>query len=128
MLETQLGEPVPVLREAESKPAETASDAEKVKPESVSPEPDVLDDALAEMAGELLPAKEVLCDEAPEPNGLEPQVLLFIDQIVDRAKGTGAFTAAQGFASERFKEDANALNYCLFRLDEAQAASAAPAA
>ena len=128
LLETQLGEPVPDLREAESKPAVTTSDVEKVKPEAVSPEPDVLDDALAEMAGELLPAKDIAGDEVPEAGDLEPQVLSFIDQIVDRAKGTGAFTAAQGFAQERFKEDGNALNYCLFRLDEAQAASAAPAA
>ena len=109
------------------------SDVEKVKPEPVisepeSSEPDVLDDVLAEMAGELLPAKHGVCDEVPEPDGLEPQVLSFIEQIVDRAKGTGAFTAAQGFASERFKDDGNALNYCLFRLDEVQAASAAPAA
>ena len=94
----------------------------------MSSEPDVLDDALAEMAGELLPAKDVAADEVPEPCDLEPQVLSFIDQIVDRAKGTGAFTAAQGFAQERFKDNGNALNYCLFRLDEAQAASAAPAA
>ena len=128
LLETQMGEPVPDLREAESKSVETASDVEKVKPEPVSPEPYALDDALAELAGELLPAKEVVCDEVPEPNGLEPQVLSFIEQIVERAKGTGAFTAAQGFASERFKDDGNALNYCLFRLDEVQAASAAPAA
>ena len=55
----------------------------------MSSEPDVLDDALAEMAGELLPAKDVATDEIPEPSDLEPQVLSFIDQIVDRAKGTG---------------------------------------
>ena len=66
--------------------------------------------------------------DVPDPDDLEPQILSFIDQIVDRAKGTGAFTAAQGFAQERFKADGNALNYCLFRLDEVQAASAAPTA
>ncbi|MCW7552914.1 recombinase RecT [Endozoicomonas gorgoniicola] len=128
ILETQLGEPVPDLREAESKPVEPDSVKERDKPQSVSSEPDVLDEALAEMSGELLPEKDVISDEVPEPSDLEPQVLSFIDQIVDRAKGTGAFTAAQGFAQERFKDDGNALNYCLFRLDEAQAASAAPAA
>ena len=133
ILETQMGEPVPDLRESESKLAEAASnevkEAEKKEVvEPVSSKPDVLDDALAEMAGELLPAKDIAGDEVPDPGDLEPQVVSFIDQIVDRAKGTGAFTAAQGFAQERFKEDGNALNYCLFRLDEAQAASAAPAA
>ena len=128
ILETQMGEPVPDLREVESKLAVPDSDLEKEKPQPVPPEPDVLDEALAEMSGDLLPAKEVAVEDVPEPNDLEPQVLSFIDQIVDRAKGTGAFTAAQVFAQERFKEDGNALNYCLFRLDEAQAASAAPAA
>ena len=128
LLETQIGEPVPDLREAESNSVEPVGRKEKEKPQPVSSEPDVLDDALAEMAGELLPAKNVAVDEVPEPYDLEPQVLSFIDQIVDRAKGTGAFTAAQGFAQERFKDNGNALNYCLFRLDEAQAASAAPAA
>ena len=128
LLETQMGEPVPDLREAESKSVETASDVEKEKSQPVPSEPDVLDEALTEMAGELLAVKDMAADEVPEPNDLEPQVLSFIDQIVDRAKGTGAFSAAQGFANERFKDDGNALNYCLFRLDEAQAASTAPAA
>lgn len=128
ILETQMGEPVPDLRVAESKPAVPDSDKEREKPQTVSPEPDVLDEALAEMSAVLLPEQNVAVGEIPEPNDLKPQVLSFIDQIVDRAKGTGAFTAAQGFAQERFKEDGNALNYCLFRLDEAQAASAAPAA
>ena len=128
ILETQMGEPVPDLREVESKSAVPGSDKEKEKAQPASPESDALDDALAEMAGELLPAKDIAGDEVPDPGDLEPQVVSFIDQIVDRAKGTGAFTAAQGFAQERFKEDGNALNYCLFRLDEAQAASAAPAA
>ena len=128
LLETQMDEPVPDLRESESKLAEAISNEEKVKPEPVSSEPDVLDDTLAEMAGELLPARDIAGDDVPEPSDLESQVLSFIDQIVDRAKGTGAFTAAQGFAQERFKEDGNALNYCLFRLDEAQAAASAPTA
>ena len=128
LLETQMSEPVPDLRESESKLAEATSHEEKEKPKPVSSEPDALDDAMAEMAEELLPAKHMVGDEVPEPSDLEPQVLSFIEQIVGRAKGTGAFTAAQGFAQERFKEDGNALNYCLFRLDEAQAASAAPAA
>ncbi|MCW7552950.1 recombinase RecT [Endozoicomonas gorgoniicola] len=127
ILETQMGEPVPDLREVESKLAVPDSDQEKEKPQPVSSEPDVLDEALAEMSGELLPAENVATDAVPEPSDLEPQVLSFIDQIVDRAKGTGAFTAAQGFAQERFKDDGNALNYCLFRLDEAQAASVPPA-
>ncbi|MCW7552854.1 recombinase RecT [Endozoicomonas gorgoniicola] len=127
LLETQLGEPVPDLREAESNPVELDSVQERDKPQPVSSEPDVFDEALAEMSGELLPEKDVISDEVPEPSDLEPQVLSFIDQIVDRAKGTGAFTAAQGFAQERFKDDGNALNYCLFRLDEAQAASVPPA-
>ncbi len=65
--------------------------------------------------------------EIPEPSDLDPQILSFIDQVVDRARGTGAFSAAQGFAQDRFKDDGNALNYCLFRLDEAQSASAVPA-
>ncbi|UYM15942.1 RecT family recombinase [Endozoicomonas euniceicola] len=127
ILETQMGEPVPDLREAEPKVVEQDSGKERDKPQPVSSEPDVLDEALAEMSGELLPEKDVATDEVPEPGDLEPQVLSFIDQIVDRAKGTGAFTAAQGFAQERFKDDGNALNYCLFRLDEAQAASVPPA-
>ena len=127
ILETQMGEPVPDLREAEPKVVEQDSGKERDKPQPVSSEPDVLDEALAEMSGELLPEKDVATDEVPEPSDLEPQVLSFIDQIVDRAKGTGAFTAAQGFAQERFKDDGNALNYCLFRLDEAQAASVPPA-
>lgn len=133
LLETQIGEPVPDLRESESKLAEAASNemkeqAKKEVSEPVSSESDALDDALAEMTGDLLPTKDIAGDEVPDPGDLEPQVVSFIDQIVDRAKGTGAFTAAQGFALERFKDNGNALNYCLFRLDEAQAASAAPAA
>ena len=129
LLETQMGEPVPDLRQPESKLAEATSDESlEVKPEPVSSEPDVLDIALAEVESEMLLVKGDVAEEVPDPNGLESQVLSFIEQIVERAKGTGAFTAAQGFASERFKDDGNALNYCLFRLDEAQAASAAPAA
>lgn len=124
LLETQMGDPVPDLRESESKLAEAAGKKVKEKAGLVSPEPDVQDDTLAEIAGELLPAKAIIGDEVSEPNGLEPQVVSFIEQIVERARGTGAFTAAQGFAQERFKEDGNALNYCLFRLDVAQAESA----
>ena len=93
----------------------------------VSSESDALDDAIAEAEAEFLATKGVEVDEVPERTDIAPEVLAFIDQVVDRARGTGAFTAAQGFAQERFKDDSNALNYCLFRLDEAQAASAARA-
>ena len=125
LLETQLGEPVPDLRDSESKPAEAASNLESVEAKA-SIEPEVQNDPLAALEAEFLAAKEVNVEEVPEPGDLELQVLSFIDQIVDRAKGTGAYTAAQGFAQKRFKEDGSALNYCLFRLDEARAASAAP--
>ena len=128
LLETQLGEPVPDLRDPEPKPVEIASHNDIMDAEPEPFRPDTQDDPLAEVTAECLAAKEVRVEDVPEPSDLETQVLSFIDQIVDRAKGTGAFTAAQGFAQERFKEDGNALNYCLFRLDEAQAASSAPAA
>ena len=127
ILETQMGEPVPDLRELDLKPAEAASVAEKMEAKPVPPEPDALDDAVAELEAELLAERQVAVDEIPERKDIDPSVLAFIDQVVDRARGTGAFTAAQGFAQERFKDDGNALNYCLFRLDEAQAASAARA-
>ena len=125
LLETQMGESVPDLREPALKPVEVACNVERVEEKPVSPEPDVLDDAMAE--GEFLATKDVDVDEVPERTDIAPEVLAFIDQVVDRARGTGAFTAAQGFAQERFKDDSNALNYCLFRLDEAQAASTARA-
>ena len=64
--------------------------------------------------------------EVPEASDIDPQILSFIQQVVDRARDTGAYTAAQGFAEERFKDDANALNYCLYKLDHAQAASHSP--
>ncbi|WP_157813820.1 hypothetical protein, partial [Sinorhizobium meliloti] len=64
--------------------------------------------------------------EVPDPSDIDSQILSFIEQVVSRARDTGAYTAAQGFAQERFKSDANALNYCLFKLDEAQAASHPP--
>ncbi len=89
------------------------------------PETDVMDDMSAELVAEFREVKEV-GDDIPDPEELEPQILQFIDQVVARARDTGAFTAAQGFAHERFKDDGNALNFCLFRLDQAQAASAIP--
>ena len=87
LLETQMGETVPDLRESESKQAQESCGVEKVKPEPVSSEPDALDDALAEMAEELLPTKGDI-EDVPDPDDLEPQILSFIDQIVGRAKGT----------------------------------------
>ena len=134
ILETRLGESVPDLREPESVPVEVASDAPAVNPDSLSSKPNVqkdvqdkvLDDVLAEVGAELLTSKVIIPDEVPDPDDLNPEIVSFIDQIVDRARGTGAFTAAQGFAHDRFQDDGNALNYCMFRLDEAQAASAAP--
>ncbi len=126
LLETQMGEPVPDLRDPESRSVE-ATNAEREVTEPVSSDPEVIDYMSAELVAEYREVKEADGD-IPDPEELEPQILQFIDQVVARARDTGAFTAAQGFAHERFKDDGNALNFCLFRLDEAQAASAMPAA
>ena len=128
LLETQMGEPVPDLRDPESKPVEATSVEPEVEGEVITADQGKLDDIMSDLGAEYLTSKEFTSDDAPNADDLDPQILSFIDQVVSRARDTGAFSAAQGFAHERFKDDGNALNFCLFRLDEAQAASTAPAA
>ena len=114
LLETQMGEPVPDLRDPEFKPVEVARKTAKEKDE-LPPEPDKPEhqgDPLAAVEAEFLEAKEVVAEEIPDPVDIDPQILSFIDQVVERARDTGAFSAAQGFAEDRFKDDGNALNYC----------------
>ncbi|WP_252180127.1 recombinase RecT [Endozoicomonas sp. 4G] len=132
ILETQLGEPEPLS-------LETVADCPVVivpdKTETVPPQPvetTVIPDSGESQSPDITEAsveREVIEMEAvdvPDASDIDPQILSFIEQVVGRARDTGAYTAAQGFAQERFKEDANALNYCLLKLDQAQAASNIP--
>ena len=139
ILETQLGEPEPPTLQTVAdcpvlvKPDKTATTQQNV--ETVSPlskdktappdsgESKKLDITEAPVDAEVIEMDAV---EVPDASDIDPQILSFIEQVVSRARDTGAYTAAQGFAQERFKSDANALNYCLFKLDEAQAASHPP--
>ena len=129
ILETQLGEPEPPSLQAVAdspvlvKPDKTVATQpqEKTVPPD-SGESQTLDITEASQAEVI----EMDAVEVPEPSDIDPQILSFIEQVVDRARDTGAYTAAQGFAEERFKDDANALNYCLYKLDQAQAASRSP--
>ena len=141
ILETQLGEPEhPSLQvhaavdcSAVVKPDKTETaqqNVETVSPQSkdktVSPdsgESKKLDITEAPVNAEVIEMEAV---EVPDPSDIDSQILSFIEQVVGRARDTGAFAAAQGFAQERFKSDANALNYCLFRIDQAQAATNPP--
>ena len=59
--------------------------------------------------------------QAPSTEGIHAKVLEFVDQLVRRASESGAFAAAQELVKERLGQDANALDYCLFRLDQAEA-------
>ena len=129
ILETQLGEPeLPSLQAVEGcpvvvKPDKTATTQPKEKTASPdSGEPQTLDITEAPQV-EVIDMDSV---EVPDASDIDPQILSFIEQVVDRARDTGAYTAAQGFAEERFKDDACSLNYCLYKLDQAQAASHPP--
>ena len=131
ILETQLGEPEPPSLQAVAdgpvlvEPDKTATTQPQEKtaiPIPDSGESQTPDTTEAPQAGVI----EVDSVEVPEPSDIDPQILSFIEQVVGRARETGAYTAAQGFVEERFKEDANALNYCLYKLDQAQAASHSP--
>ena len=108
----------------EKQKAETVSsqpEEKTVSPDSgESQSPDITE---ASVEAEVI---EIEAVEVPDASDIDPQILSFIEQVVGRARDTGAYTAAQGFAQERFKDDANALNYCLFKLDQAQAASNLP--
>lgn len=130
ILETQLGEPEPPSLQAvadcpvlvEPDKIATTQPQEKTVPTD-SGKSNTLNVTEPPVEAEVIEIDSV---EVPEPSDIDPQILSFIEQVVDRARETGAYTAAQGFAEERFKEDANALNYCLYKLDQAQAASHSP--
>ena len=129
ILETQLGEPEPPSLHVQAvadcpvlvKPDKTATTQQKVEAVSLQPKEKTAPPDSAEPE-----VVEINTVEIPDASDIEPPILSFIEQVVDRARDTGAYTAAQGFAEERFKDNANALNYCLFRLDQAQAASHSP--
>ena len=59
--------------------------------------------------------------QAPSTEGIHAKVLEFVDQLVRRASQSGAFAAAQALVKERLGQDANALDYSLYRLDQAEA-------
>ena len=130
ILETQLGEPEPPSLQAVAdspvlvKPDKTAA----TQPQEKTVPPDSGESKTPKITEAPVEAELIEMDavEVPEPSDIDPQILSFIEQVVDRARDTGAYTAAQGFAEERFKDDANALNYCLYKLDQAQAASHPP--
>ena len=127
ILESQQGETVPNLQQPEQVVVEAVSDSSKTELSETPAETEVAEALASVMDAEIMDRNDRLDMELPEPSDLDPQILSFINQVVERARGTGAFSAAQGFAQDRFKNDGNALNYCLFRLDEAQSASAVPA-
>ncbi|MGI9273498.1 MAG: recombinase RecT, partial [Endozoicomonas sp.] len=139
ILETQLGElEPPSLQGVADKPVLVPPDKSAAIPQStetVSPRPE--EKTAAPDSGESqspnitetpVEAEVIEMDavDVPDASDIDPQILSFIEQVVGRARHTGAYTAAQGFAQERFRDDGNALNYCLYRLDQAQAASNAP--
>ncbi|WP_062270411.1 recombinase RecT [Endozoicomonas arenosclerae] len=129
ILETQLGESVPDLRSEVTGSVQenggTLTDWDTATGELL-PASEARERLVKALEDDVIDRHDRLDFDPVNPDDLEPQILSFINQVVDRARGTGAFTAAQGFAQERFGQNANALNYCLQRLDEAQAASAMP--
>ena len=84
--------------------------------EAESEEEPVQQDAEPESLVEDVPVNQV-----PSTDGIHAKVLDFVDQLVKRASDSGAFAAAQELVKERLGKDANALNYCLHRLDQAEA-------
>ncbi len=141
ILETQLGEPEPPSLQVQAvadcpavvKPDKAETAQQNV--ETVSPQlkdktllPDSEESKKLGITEAPVDADVIEMDavEVPDPSDIDSQILSFIEQVVGRARDTGAFAAAQGFAQERFKSDANALNYCLFRIDQAQAATHPP--
>ncbi len=120
ILEGQLAEaggvevPLVPLDQAAPKPPASA----KKKPASKGVEE-------APVQSERQPVVEVERQEkavkAPGTDGIDPKVLTFIDSLVERASEKQAFAAAQELAKERMGNDANVLDYCLYRLDQAEA-------
>ena len=139
ILETQLGEPEPPSLQAVEdcpvvvKPDKTVPTQQNVETVTTQPK----EKTASPVSGKSdtlevieVPAGTNVIDvdtlEVPDPSDIDPKILSFIEQVVSRARHSGAYTAAQTFAEERFRDDGNALNFCLFKLDEAQAASNPP--
>ena len=51
--------------------------------------------------------------EVNETEVINPQVLSFIERILDRAKSTGAFMEARKFVQRRFKTNPPTMDFCL---------------
>ena len=105
------------------KPA-TSAKAAPVKGEKVPAQPEpqpVVEAESGEKPVQEVSEPKTIVAQAPNAEGIHAKVLDFVDQLVKRASESGAFAAAQELVKKRLGQDANALDYCLYRLDQAEA-------
>ena len=129
---------IPLNEETPGQPAVSVKTIASVKaapagsektPAPSESQPDVMADSKAKpLQQNTEPEAPVAKSEAmtaPSTDGIHAKVLDFVDQLVMRASESGAFAAAQELVKDRLGQDANALDYCLYRLDQAEAERAA---
>lgn len=100
----------------EKKARKRKSPAKKAKPKSEdTPDPEA-PVAEPEAVDNAKPDEPVVESD----NGINPKVQVFIDNLVKRARQTGAFAAAVNLAQERLVENKDALSLCMSALDQAE--------